>query len=52
MRRAERLFALVQLLRAKRVSTAQTLAQKLQISERTVYRDVQDLQRSGVPILG
>ncbi len=52
MRRAERLFALVQLLRAKRVSTAQALAQKLQVSERTVYRDVQDLQRSGVPILG
>ncbi len=52
MRRAERLFALVQLLRAKRVSTAQTLAEKLQVSERTVYRDVQDLQRSGVPILG
>jgi predicted DNA-binding transcriptional regulator YafY len=52
MRRAERLFALVQLLRAKRVSTAQTLADKLQVSERTVYRDVQDLQRSGVPILG
>jgi predicted DNA-binding transcriptional regulator YafY len=28
------------------------LAQKLQVSERTIYRDVQDLQLSGVPILG
>jgi predicted DNA-binding transcriptional regulator YafY len=52
MRRADRLFRIVQLLRAGRLQTARGLAQKLQVSERTVYRDVQDLQLSGVPILG
>lgn len=52
MRRADRLFRIVQLLRAGRLQTARSLAQKLQVSERTVYRDVQDLQLSGVPIMG
>jgi predicted DNA-binding transcriptional regulator YafY len=52
MRRADRLFRIVQLLRGGRLQTARSLAQKLQVSERTIYRDVQDLQLSGVPILG
>lgn len=52
MRRADRLFRIVQLLRAGRLQTARGLAAKLQVSERTIYRDVQDLQLSGVPILG
>jgi predicted DNA-binding transcriptional regulator YafY len=52
MRRADRLFRIVQLLRAGRLQTARSLAQKLQVSDRTIYRDVQDLQLSGVPILG
>jgi predicted DNA-binding transcriptional regulator YafY len=52
MRRADRLFRIVQLLRAGRLQTARSLAQKLQVSGRTIYRDVQDLQLSGVPILG
>jgi predicted DNA-binding transcriptional regulator YafY len=52
MRRADRLFRIVQFLRAGRLQTARGLAQKLEVSERTVYRDVQDLQLSGVPILG
>jgi predicted DNA-binding transcriptional regulator YafY len=52
MRRADRLFRIVQFLRAGRLQTARSLAQKLQVSDRTIYRDVQDLQLSGVPILG
>ena len=52
MRRADRLFRIVQLLRAGRLQTARSLAEKLQVSDRTIYRDVQDLQLSGVPILG
>lgn len=52
MRRADRLFRIVQLLRAGRLQTARGLAAKLQVSERTIYRDVQDLQLSGVPIVG
>jgi predicted DNA-binding transcriptional regulator YafY len=52
MRRADRLFALVQLVRGRRLSTAAFLAGRLQVSLRTVYRDVADLQRQGVPIEG
>ncbi len=46
------MFRIVQMLRAGRLQTARSLAQKLQVSDRTIYRDVQDLQLSGVPILG
>lgn len=52
MRRADRLFQIVQLLRTRRLTTAADLAGELEVSTRTVYRDVQDLLESGVPIEG
>ena len=52
MRRADRLFQIVQLIRGRRLSTAAYLAQRLEVSERTVYRDIADLQHQGVPIEG
>ena len=52
MRRADRLFQIVQLIRGRRLTTAAWLAERLEISERTVYRDVADLQRQGVPLEG
>ncbi|MEP7100090.1 MAG: YafY family protein [Burkholderiales bacterium] len=52
MRRAERLFQLVQLIRGRRLSTAAFLAERLGVSDRTVYRDVADLMAQGVPIEG
>ncbi|MEY4417320.1 MAG: hypothetical protein RIQ53_4613 [Pseudomonadota bacterium] len=52
MRRADRLFQLVQLIRGRRLSTAAWLAERLQVSLRTVYRDVAALQARGVAIEG
>jgi predicted DNA-binding transcriptional regulator YafY len=52
MRRADRLFQIVSILRHRSLTTAAQLAARLEVSERTVYRDIADLSRSGVPILG
>jgi predicted DNA-binding transcriptional regulator YafY len=52
MRRADRLFQIVQHLRGRRLTTASQLAGWLQVSERTIYRDVRDLSLSGVPVEG
>ena len=52
MRRADRLFQLVRILRNKRLVTARELAERLDVSERTIYRDIQDLSLSGVPVEG
>ena len=52
MRRADRLFHVVQLIRGRRLTTAHHLAGRLEVSERTIYRDVADLQHQGVPIDG
>lgn len=53
MRRADRLFLIIHALRGRRTALpARRLAQTLEVSLRTIYRDVADLQRSGVPIEG
>lgn len=52
MRRADRLFRLLLSLRGGRLITARALSEELEVSERTIYRDVADLQASGVPIDG
>jgi predicted DNA-binding transcriptional regulator YafY len=52
MRRADRLFQIVQHLRARRLTTAAQLAEWLSVSERTVYRDIRDLSLTGVPVEG
>jgi predicted DNA-binding transcriptional regulator YafY len=52
MRPADRLFQIVLLLGRGRVLTAKTLAERLEVSERTIYRDIQDLAASGVPVEG
>ena len=51
-RRADRLFQIVQILRGRRLTTAAHLADRLGVSERTVYRDIRDLSLSGVPVEG
>jgi predicted DNA-binding transcriptional regulator YafY len=53
MRRADRLFLIVHALRGRRSALpARGLADTLGVSLRTVYRDVADLQVSGIPIEG
>jgi predicted DNA-binding transcriptional regulator YafY len=52
MRRADRLFEIVQHLRGRRLTTAAQLAEWLEVSERTVYRDIAALMETGVPIDG
>ncbi len=51
MRRADRLFQLVQYLRGRRLTTAAQLGAWLHVSERTIYRDIRDLSLSGIPVL-
>lgn len=52
MYKAERLFQLAVLLRRSRTITARELAGELGVSERTIYRDIQSLILSGVPVEG
>jgi len=53
MRRADRLFQIIQILRrSNRPVTAAVLADELEISKRTIYRDVADLMAQRVPIEG
>lgn len=52
MRRTDRLFDLILLLRDGRLHRAEDLARTLEVSVRTIYRDMETLQLSGVPVEG
>lgn len=53
MRRADRLFRIVEYLKARREAvTGEELSTEMEVGVRTIYRDVTDLRSSGVPIVG
>jgi predicted DNA-binding transcriptional regulator YafY len=52
MRKVDRLFVIIQLLRGQRLQTAEFISEKLGVSVRTVYRDIHGLIASGIPIEG
>lgn len=53
MRRADRLFQIIQVLRrSRRPVTADAIALELETSKRTIYRDIADLMGQRVPIRG
>lgn len=52
MRRSDRLFDLIQLLRDGRLHRASDLARRLKVSERTLWRDMATLMASGLPVEG
>ncbi len=52
MRRTDRLFEILQLFRGGRLLLGRDIAERLEVSLRTVYRDIETLVASGVPIEG
>jgi len=52
MRKADKLFQLTNIVRAKQPITANEIAEELDVSVRTVYRYIDDLSVSGIPIYG
>lgn len=52
MRRTDRLFDLIQLLRDGRLHRASDLAERMEVSVRTIYRDMDTLVASGIPVEG
>ncbi|MBM1219378.1 HTH domain-containing protein [Ponticoccus sp. SC2-23] len=52
MPRTDRLYDLIQILRDGRLHRAQDLADRLGVSLRTIYRDMDTLMASGVPLEG
>lgn len=52
MKRSDRLYALIEILKEGALHRAEDLAGKLNVSVRTIYRDMDTLAASGIPVEG
>lgn len=52
MRRTDRLFDIIRILRDGELHRAQDIADRLEVSVRTIYRDMDTLAASGIPVEG
>ena len=52
MRRTDRLFEIIQIVRDGQLHLARDIAEKLEVSVRSIYRDIETLVGSGIPIEG
>jgi len=52
MRRVDRLFQIIEIIRSRKITTAEYLSQRLELSTRTIYRHINDLRLAGIPIEG
>jgi predicted DNA-binding transcriptional regulator YafY len=50
LKRLSRLTSILTILQSKKIITAKNLAEKFEVSPRTIYRDIRALEKSGVPI--
>ena len=51
VKRISRLTAILTQLQTRRIVTAASLAEKFDVSKRTIYRDIKALEKAGVPVL-
>jgi predicted DNA-binding transcriptional regulator YafY len=52
MNKFDRVFSTLILLQSKKLLKARTIAERFEISLRTVYRDINTLKNAGIPIIG
>jgi len=52
MNKFDRVFSILILLQTKSIITAKSIAERFDISDRTVYRDIATLRNAGIPIIG
>ena len=51
MSQLSRLLSILTILRSRRIVTATDLAERFEVSVRTIYRDIRKLEESGVPVV-
>ncbi|MGH2623787.1 MAG: helix-turn-helix transcriptional regulator, partial [Sphingobacterium sp.] len=51
-KRFDRIVDILIQLQSKRVVRAQDLADRFQVSLRTIYRDIKSIEQAGVPLIG